>query len=58
MLEDLYRYLTRLMQSDSFEYGLAALFILIWWAVSRVVGLVRGERPVETEPRPRRRLPL
>ena len=56
MLEDIYRQLSRWIQSDFFEYSLAALFVLIWWAVSRVVDLFRGRTPAE--PRPRRRLPL
>lgn len=56
MVEDLYRQLSRWIQSDFFEYSLAALFVLIWWAASWVVGLIRG-KPV-AEPRPRRRLPL
>ncbi len=56
MLEDLYRQLSRWIQSDAFEYSLAALFVLIWWTASRVVGLFRGK--AAAEPRPRRRLPL
>ena len=56
MLEDLYRQLFRWIQSDFFEYSLAALFVLIWWAASRVVGLFRPK--ADAEPRPRRRLPL
>ena len=56
MIEDLYRQLSRWIQSDFFEYSLAALFVLIWWAASWVVGLIRGKAPAED--RPRRRLPL
>ncbi len=56
MIEDLYRQFSRWIQSDFFEYSLAALFVLIWWAASWVVGLIRG-KPV-AEDRPRRRLPL
>ena len=56
MLEDLYRQFSRWIQSDFFEYSLAALFVLIWWIASRVVGLFRGQAPAED--RPRRRLPL
>ena len=56
MIEDLYRQLSRWIQSDFFEYSLAALFVLIWWVASWVVGFIRG-KPV-SEDRPRRRLPL
>lgn len=56
MLETLYRKLQLLVQSDAFVYVLAGLFIVIWWAATRIVGLLRG--PAGDEPRPRRRLPL
>ena len=56
MVEDFYRQLSRWIQSDFFEYSLAALFVLIWWAASRMVGLFRGKPAAEE--RPRRRLPL
>lgn len=57
MLETLYRRLRYLLQSDALVYVLGGLFIAIWWAATRIVGLLRGGR-AEDEPRPRRRLPL
>ena len=36
---------------------IAGLVIAVWWAASSVVGALRHGR-TDTEPRPRRRLPL
>lgn len=57
VLDDFYRQLQPLLQSRSLDYLLAGLFVVIWFVASRLVGAVRRRRD-ETEPRPRRRLPL
>lgn len=46
-----------LLHSDNLGYILAGLVIAVWWAASSVVGALRHGR-TDTEPRPRRRLPL
>ncbi|HJP30114.1 MAG TPA: hypothetical protein QGF95_06130 [Candidatus Latescibacteria bacterium] len=46
-----------LLQSRAFPYILAGVLIVIWWAVSAVVGVFRRTH-LHNEDRPRRRLPL
>ena len=57
MLDELSRQLSRWIQSDALVYILGGLFVVIWWAVSAALGVLRRGQDAP-EPRPRRRLPL
>lgn len=64
-MDELLRYINRLLTSRAAEYIIAASAIIVWLLVSKIVRTVRrirGEDPSGSgdihEPRPRRRLPL
>ncbi len=46
-----------LLDSRALPYVLAGVLVILWWAGSATMGLLRRSRPGDEE-RPRRRLPL
>ncbi|MDA0333757.1 MAG: hypothetical protein O2782_01170 [bacterium] len=46
-----------LLDSRALPYVLAGVLLILWWAGSTTMGLLRRGRPENVE-RPRRRLPL